>query len=273
MVVMSLRLSYWQWERHQDKKAYIVKLEERLNEPPTPFSAILSAENPDWLDLIHRRVLIEGTYDYKHEMVLRNRRHEGIAGVFVLTPLRIKGTDKTILVNRGFAPLSYSEPSERATLSRPESASFLGLIKAPTFQKMFAPKDPQSGTELPWVDAWLRMDVAGMQRQIPYPLLPVTIEIMSTDTTKATTAAIVQGKSERDEMFVPSERMYAMVQVPTNLDPSSYPIPVFDTVIPPGRHLGYVFEWAIIALLSILISLVLQLKPPRGFRNTASTMS
>ncbi len=261
---MSLRLSYWQWDRHTEKKEYIKTLEERLAIAPVPIGEFLSLNQIDWTKLIHRRVILEGSYDYQHEMSLRNRRHNGLAGVFVLTPLRINKTNKVIVVNRGFAPLDFSSREGRRDLSRPQGASFVGLIKAPTIQKLFAPKDPPSGAGFPWVDAWLRMDLAAIQRQLPYPVLPVTLEIMSTATTAATTAEIVQGKSGRDEIFVPSERMYSMVSVPKILKPTEYPVAVFDTVIPPGRHLGYIFEWAFIALLAALVSFLIQLRPALG---------
>ena len=41
------------------------------------------------------------------------------------------------------------------------------------------------------------------------------------------------------------------------------PIPVFDTVIPAGRHFGYIFEWGIMAAATIFICLLLQLRKPR----------
>ena len=42
-----------------------------------------------------------------------------------------------------------------------------------------------------------------------------------------------------------------------------YPVPDFSTVIPPGRHLGYVYEWAIMAAATLLVALLLQFRPPR----------
>lgn len=264
-IILSLRLSYWQWERHVEKRADIRTLEQRLETPPVPLRSLIG-HGTEWSEMIHRRVTVAGAYDYRHEMVLRNRRHDRMPGVFVLTPLRITGTNDTVLVNRGFAPLPLSDSDARKTISRPAEGSFTGLIKAPSLRRPFAPADPETGGDLPWVDAWLRVDLARMQRQLPYPLLPIYLEIMTTGSTAETTGAIVQGASGRDELFVPSERIYSMVQAPENLDPARYPIPVFDTVIPPGRHLGYVFEWAMIALLATLICLVLQLRPSRSAR-------
>lgn len=264
MAVLAVRFSYWQWDRHVEKKGYIQTLEHRLSEPPVLLSSLITNGSLDWNEMIHRRVTVEGTYDFSKEMVLRNRRYQDAAGVFVLTPLHIKGTDKTILVNRGFAPLAYATEEGRKQIRRDPNASFEGLVKAPALPKLFAPQDPETGPNLPWADAWLRVDLAKMQNQLPYPMLPVSLEIMSIDPTKTTSESIVQGKSERDEMFVPSERMYAMVHIAKELHPHEYPVPVFDTVIPPGRHLGYVFEWGAIALFSVIIAFLLQLRPSRA---------
>ena len=43
---------------------------------------------------------------------------------------------------------------------------------------------------------------------------------------------------------------------------AAYPIPTFDTTPPPDIHLGYVYEWAFMALLTISIGLIMQFKRP-----------
>ena len=40
----------------------------------------------------------------------------------------------------------------------------------------------------------------------------------------------------------------------------SYPIPLFDTTPPPDIHLGYVYEWACMALMTLGIGLIAQFK-------------
>ena len=42
-----------------------------------------------------------------------------------------------------------------------------------------------------------------------------------------------------------------------------YPIPTYDITPPPDIHLGYVYEWAFMALLTLAIGIIMQLKRPK----------
>ena len=69
-------------------------------------------------------------------------------------------------------------------------------------------------------------------------------------------------KKGKDELFfLPAKEN--VIRAPSEIPNYDWPVPVFNTVIPPGRHFGYVFEWAIMALMTALICLVLQLRPPK----------
>ncbi len=257
LIAGMLRASYWQWERHLGKQAYIATMTERLALEPAPMTTLLGAA-PD--ELLYRRVLVEGTYDFEHEVVLRNRRLDEEAGVYVLTPLKLVGSERIVIVNRGFLPLQYQ--TDRHQFRRTPHASFLGLIKESTERRFLAPSDPPTGNGAPWVDAWLRVDLKKMQAQLPFPIEPFYLEIMNTsDPTKAQ-EKIVTTTAGREELLV-----MGMAQLGEHSKTahalSEYPIPVFDTVIPPGRHFGYVFEWATMALVTLLICIVIQLRPRR----------
>lgn len=261
LVALFCRLSYWQWTRHLEKKAFLVQLDKRLREDPTPLRDLAKRDDVDWGDLINRRVLVEGDYDYSHELVLRNRQNNGEPGVHVITPLKISGTDIGVLINRGFVPLSYSMPEARGKLKRDPHESFTGLIKETSRRKFLAPSDPEPNMGSKWVDAWLRVDVENIQKQIPYMILPIYLEKIPGDLKELEEASLIQTKSDRDEMFMPGERMFNMVHTRTSRPPTDYPTPAFDLVLPPGRHLGYVFEWALMGLFTALIGLVIQLRP------------
>ena len=261
------RLSYWQWTRHQQKQVIIQQLENRLKLPPVPFETITfqdkSAPEVNVTDQqIFKRVIVSGTYDFDHEIVVRNRRYQKNPGVYVLTPLHTtSGT--SILVNRGFVPLVLADKASRAKINRPAEVSFIGLIKESQPKKFLAPADPESGIDLPWVDEWLRPDVESIAKQLPYKIAPVFLEIVGNDAGEDIEKKIIQQKSQKAEIFMPSEQIYSMVggNDPSLEDPHTYPIPVFDPVIPPARHLGYVFEWAAMAIISMLMGFVLQLNP------------
>lgn len=252
---LMVRASVWQWHRHQAKQAEIEVMIQRLESPVMPLVQALR-ELPLG-ELPYRRVQVDGEYDFAHEMVLRNRRYEGQPGVYVLTPLRLAGSDHTILVSRGFVPMERSGREARAEFDGSKTARFVGLVKTPQSQRLFAPADPDAGAGFPWVDAWLRVDTEKMSRQLPEPLLPIYIEIMEHPEEVARAAReIVRSDVKREDVI-----FAAFAPAPQHVS-TNYPVPLFDAVIPPGRHLGYVYEWAFLATITLLMGLILQLQRP-----------
>lgn len=267
LITAMIRLSYWQWERHLYKLEYIKSLEARLSEDPIPISTVSKIKDTNWTNLEFRRVTVSGTYDYDREMVLRNRRLEGMPGVFVITPLKVDNSEETVLVSRGFVPLKLATPHERAKTKRPTHETFVGLVKNTVGGSFWGPADPPTGDGLPWVDSWLRVDIPKIQKQLPYPILPIYIELMGEPGSPDTEAKILKASSGRDEIFLPTNNMHNAVKTGFEVEePSQYPIPVYDTVIPPQRHLGYVYEWGFMAFITFLIGVVLQLRPPKRLR-------
>jgi len=241
-----------------------------LNENVSPLLQVFPSSNengPLWGKLHHRRITVSGTYDFEHEMVLRNRRYESFPGVYAITPLKIDGRDDYILVSRGFVPLHLSSREIRKKFQRNEKAIFTGLVKESSPQKAFSPNDPETGPDKPWVDAWLRIDIQKMAKQLPYKVLPLFLEVMETPEVKGVEEKIVTSKSGRDDMLIfpgPESKIKSEKDVPD----LNYPLPVFDTVVPPGRHQGYIFEWAFMAFMTFLIGILLQLRRPTAKRST-----
>lgn len=266
LALIFFRLSYWQWTRHQEKQSYISGLQSKLKEPITKFQEIpkssLTSE-------IFRRVILQGEFDYEHEVILRNREYDSMPGVYTLTPLKYKDPDNSdsyILVNRGFIPLTFSTKENRKKVNNPKgTVTIVGLIKEAQSRKFLAPEDPESGGANPWVDAWLRVDIENINKQLLYKLAPVYLESIVNNLEASDPAEkekqIVRFTAERADLLIPSEKMFSMVSNEDNLDPKKYPISVFDPVLPPTRHLGYVFEWGFMAIATLLMGLVLQLKP------------
>lgn len=258
-----LRLSYWQWERHQWKIGLISEMRQRLDLPVVEIGSLTSSPNVRWNEHVFQRVTVSGTFDFEHEMLLRNRKFGLVMGLHILTPLHIEGTSDTVLVDRGFIPQTLADIDQRKTFQKPARFSFTGLIKESMPPKFLAPRDPPSGPGQPWVERWLRVDLENMQRQLPYPILPVYTEIVETSDTKALEQTIVdESGSGRDEMFFMNGDQKLGSLGNEGVASGSYPIPMFNTVIPPGRHLGYVFEWGAMAVMTFCICLVLQLRRP-----------
>jgi len=259
-----IRLAFWQWSRHNQKLEYVQSLTSHLQSPISELNSIVQARKYDE-SLYFRRVHLKGQFDFEHEMILRNRRHESSPGVYVLTPLKLEGSKEFVIVNRGFIPLKYSEKEARKVFQRPLEGEFTGIIKETTSRRIFAPEDPPSGLNLPWVDAWLRVDLENFAKQLPYPILPFYIEVMSVEDASKAQDLIVSSKSDRDEMFFLAGKSFPTFPSPelTAEELTKFPIPTFSIVVPPSRHLGYVFEWSAMALMTFLIALILQLRRPK----------
>ena len=260
LVAGMLKASYWQWNRHLQKQEYINSLHQRLEQEPSPILDFSDVR--DISSILHRRVVVSGSFDFENEVILRNRRFAGEPGVHLITPLKIDNSDARVLVNRGFVPLSDSKPESRKKYNTPQHVTFIGLIKESMKRRNLAPKDPQISADNLRVDAWLRVDIKNISKQLPYELLPYYLEVVESNDLTAVAEEIVATKSGREELLFLPLRSLDPNQDESIL-PNSFPVAVFNTVIPPGRHLGYVYEWAIMAAVTFLICLVLQL---RGMR-------
>lgn len=93
-----IRLGFWQLARLEQRRAQNRVIAAHLAEPPRPVDQLLAQGG----DLRYRRATATGTPDYQHEIVLAVRTHEGSPGVNLITPLRLAGSDRTVLVNRGW---------------------------------------------------------------------------------------------------------------------------------------------------------------------------
>lgn len=254
--------SCWQWGRHLDKQQLIKRLDETLLLEPIEVSKLLDA-TPAWNTLTFRRVKVSGGYDFEHEFLLRNRNLEGRQGFHVITPLRIDGRAEHVLVDRGFLPLGRENREDRVKYQTPTHVELYGLVKesaAPKFFDFFAPRDPEAGADKPWVDRWLRVAIPKIQKQLPYSVLPIYLEVMQDPNDPLLPSKIVrEGAGGRNDVLAftgqKSIENYGM-----DSPDLVYPIPTYDTTPPPDIHLGYVYEWAFMALLTLGIGIIMQFK-------------
>ena len=86
-------LGLWQIERGQAKKIIIEEFNNNLTKKPS----YLEIDSKKW-----DRVFVEGKWDSSKQILIDNVIHRGISGFKVLTPLKIKNSEKTILVDRGW---------------------------------------------------------------------------------------------------------------------------------------------------------------------------
>ncbi|MFP4435735.1 MAG: SURF1 family protein [Chloroflexaceae bacterium] len=228
LVLLLIRLGFWQLRRLEEKRAHNAATLAALEQP----GVTLTGDPVDPAALHFRRVRATGTYDHAASIVWRNQQFNGIDGVHLLTPLRIAGSDTAVLIDRGWLPQSQAQPAAWDDYALPDETVTVAGIARRTQPR---PDSPLAPADLPLpdatrIDAWLRVDIAQIQTQVPYPLLPIFIQQTPLPGTDATTL----------------------------------PQPVEPGTLDEGPHLGYALQWftfaGILALIYVLL-LHQELKP------------
>ncbi len=213
-------LGMWQLDRHAQRAALNARIAAGLAQSPVPLETVSDLQSLDY-----RPVTARGVFDPTHEVLLRNRSLNGITGYHLITPLRLSGRDEAVLVDRGWIPLTEASPEVRRKFApSPGETLVTGIARQPETY-VGGPKDPPLSAERPRLDAWFRVDVARIQEQTPYPLLPVFIEMQ-----------------------------------PGPDAPPTLPQPVPPPDLDQGPHLGYAIQWFAFAVILMVGYVVFQQK-------------
>jgi surfeit locus 1 family protein len=159
-------LGLWQKGRLDGRRAANATLSRQLAAPVlTLDGATLATADP--ASLTFRRVLVRGTWDYANEVELRYRSFDGQPGVHLLTPLRVAGSDRAILVDRGWVPFDQTGPEGRRRFQGSATGEVQGLVYASIPQS-----GPPTSTGGDRLDAFTQVDLAAIGGQQPAPLAP-----------------------------------------------------------------------------------------------------
>ncbi|MFD0669231.1 SURF1 family protein [Ramlibacter sp. MAHUQ-53] len=110
-------LGLWQWGRAQQKLALQAATESRQALPPLEPGVLLSQDGS--ADLLHRAVTLRGQWLAQHTVYLDNRQMQGRPGFYVVTPLRLAGSEAVVLVQRGWAPRNFVDRARLPPVDTP----------------------------------------------------------------------------------------------------------------------------------------------------------
>jgi cytochrome oxidase assembly protein ShyY1 len=156
-------LGIWQVARHHEKQD---KVRREQAEWAAPAPSVTTVD-PNAVD--DTRVEARGTFDGAHEAVLRGTVRKGVAGVDVLTPLRLPD-GRAVLVDRGFVRAS----AQTGVTNEPPpggAAVVHGLVRKSSPIEAGDTIDRLGDGRL----AVPRVDLEQIGRTVPYPLLPLWI--------------------------------------------------------------------------------------------------
>jgi surfeit locus 1 family protein len=172
-----VRLGFWQLDRLAQRRAFNAHVAEMGARPvlSLPTDEDLPAQE-------YRSVRGTGTYDFTHQVAIRNQILNGQYGYHLLTPLQLEGVGaeekgSTVLVDRGWIPASGNDrPQDWRAYDEAGSVTVQGAIRlgqaAPAFGGMVEPTLVSGESRH---DFWLRLNLEEIRRELPYPVLPVYI--------------------------------------------------------------------------------------------------
>ena len=167
-----IRLGIWQLDRLDGRRAFNNQVETMrtlpaLNLNQEAFDAIAEME---W-----RAVTVSGTYDFEHQIAIRNQYHDNQYGYHLLTPLRFNET--AVFVDRGWIPAdSNSAPADWRRFDETGEVNVTGQLRLGAAKPAFGGVEdviPENGSRL---EVWNNADITRIAGQIPYPILPVYIQ-------------------------------------------------------------------------------------------------
>ncbi|MCL4185281.1 MAG: SURF1 family protein [Burkholderiaceae bacterium] len=214
LVIATVSLGNWQMRRADEKRALHAQREAADHDAPVQ----LSGGDIDPATLIGRRVVARGQFVPRWTVFVDNRTHKGIAGFHVLSPLRITGSDRHVLVLRGWIA---RDPHDRARLPALHTPSGEVEVEGRAEHDLervlelgsTAPPGPQDRL-------WQNADVAAFARWSGLAMQPLLLR---------QTSAPRVGQAGRDDGLV-----------------REWPDPGSGV----DKHLGYAFQWYALAVLA-----------------------
>ncbi len=164
-------LGFWQLDRAAQKEA-ILAAHDRMEER-APLD--VNHDRVDADDAWYRRAVAEGEFDASRQLLLDNQTHQRTVGYHVLTPYRLAGTDRAVLVDRGWIPLGESRAAlPEVTVEQPLEQIRGHLDQGPpTGIRLGGMADGEQG----WPLRIQYVDYGELERRLGYELLPVVLRL------------------------------------------------------------------------------------------------
>lgn len=207
-------LGNWQMQRLEWKEALVAKIDNRMASSPVSIDEMQNIQR-NGEDVDFRPVTVTGTFDHDNEAYYYNT-NAGVVGWNVFTPLKIE-SGLVVLINRGFVPDAFRDPTARAKGQMIGVQSITGLARTPPSKKpnSFMPENDAAANIFFWKD------------------LPVMAKKMGQDVGKVAPFFIDAGKAEI---------------------PGGYPRGGTTRVTFPNNHLQYAATWYGLAFGLVLVS-------------------
>lgn len=171
----TVRLGFWQLDRLVSRRATNTEVSRRFSAPPVVLPGIDLGTGPALEAFAFRPAVARGTFDHGQEVAHVNQVWRGQLGLHLITPLVLEGTDRAVLVDRGWIPATAATPQTWIAYRTAGPVEVNGWM---TLSRQGRSGRAQHERLI------ARLDIPYLQTQISHPLLPVIL-IQSPDPTRS----------------------------------------------------------------------------------------
>jgi surfeit locus 1 family protein len=167
-VSVTLALGFWQLSRGAEKQAMQALVDGRRELAALDARALANAVADS--DIVYRHASLRGTWLAEHTVFLDNRPMNGMPGFFVLTPLRLEGSDAAVVVQRGWVQRSFVDRAQVPPVPTPAGPVHVSGRIAPPPSKLYEFEGMSGGV------IRQNLDLAAFSHEIGLPLATVSLQ-------------------------------------------------------------------------------------------------
>lgn len=142
-MAVTASLGFWQLDRARQKIALQQQVDQRAQLPSWQASDLLGASDPT--EGVHRPVQIRGTWVKEASVYLDNRQMAARNGFILVTPLKLSGSSRSVLVQRGWVPRDFIDRSRVPSIDTPPGEVQVEGRLAPPPGKLYELGEPSKG--------------------------------------------------------------------------------------------------------------------------------
>jgi len=120
-----LRLGFWQLDRKKEKRGLIELFKQQNESGPLFIKDTIKLDKK----LNYRTAQVAGKYNSGKQIFIDNKIYQGKTGVYVMTPFKLKDSEYSILVNRGWVPMGIDRLTLPKIKTTTDTLTLSGKIK------------------------------------------------------------------------------------------------------------------------------------------------
>jgi surfeit locus 1 family protein len=173
-VAVLARLGIWQLDRLDQRRAFNEHLITQWDAAPLDLASNITGDPLPEME--YRSVIVSGEYDFEHEIAIKNIVRYSRLGYYLLTPLKISGSEQVALINRGWVPADQYTAATRGFFEEDGFVELEGIIRVSSELPDVGGLADPTLTPGERRNEWFNINIPEITKQMPYELLPVYVQ-------------------------------------------------------------------------------------------------